>query len=311
MTTFRTLALGLAAALAVLAVLATGCSGGEADGDAGASTVARAGEREFSDTGSAAQAPDAAAGDTALSGRRAQTAAALVRQRAVISTGVVSLLSRDAGDTRADVQKIVDVHRGEVTDEETTTDADGRIERSRLVVRVPAADFYQTVEELEGVAELEASTKSSEDVTTQVIDTEARIRAQERSLRRIELLLARAQSIRDIVNIESELTRRQAELDSLKSQQAYLEDQTTMSTITVHIEQKGERREKPETDESGFLAGLSGGWTALQAFATVLAMIAGALLPWAVVLGVLGVPAWLILRRVARRRPVVTAPREG
>jgi hypothetical protein len=308
MTTFRTLALGLAA----LAVLATGCSGGEADGDAGASTEAQVAEREFADTGSAAQAPDAAAGRSVRNGGRAQTAAELVRERAVISTGVVSLLSKDAGDTRADVQKIVDVHRGEVTDEETTTDADGGIERSRLVVRVPAADFYQTVEQLERVAELESSTKSSEDVTTQVIDTEVRIRAQERSLRRIELLLARAQSIRDIVNIESELTRRQAELDSLKSQQAYLEDQTTMSTITVHIEQKrGERREKPGTDESGFLAGLDGGWTALRAFATVLAMIVGALLPWAVVLGLLGAPTWLIARRVARRRPAVTAPREG
>jgi uncharacterized protein DUF4349 len=305
MTTFRNLALGLAA----LAVLATGCSGGEADGDAGATTEAA--EREFADTGSAAEAPDAAGGGGTQNGRRAQTAADLVRERAVISTGVVSLLSTDAGDTRADVQKIVDVHRGEVTDEETTTDADGGIERSRLVVRVPAADFYQTVEELEDVAELESSTKSSEDVTTQVIDTEVRIRAQERSLRRIELLLARAQSIRDIVNIESELTRRQAELDSLKSQQAFLEDQTTMSTITVHIEQKKGEREKPGTDESGFLAGLDGGWRALRVFATVLAMIAGALLPWAVVLGLLGAPTWLIARRVARRRPVVTAPREG
>jgi hypothetical protein len=308
-TTFRTLALGLAA----LAVLATGCSGGGDSEDGATAANPPAGEREFADTdtGGAAEAPAAAGGGSALNGRRAQTAAELVRERAVISTGVVSLLSKDAGDTRADVQKIVDVHRGEVTDEETTTDADGGIERSRLVVRVPAADFYQTVEQLERVAELESSTKSSEDVTTQVIDTEVRIRAQERSLRRIELLLGRAQSIRDIVNIESELTRRQAELDSLKSQQAYLEDQTTMSTITVHIEQKGERREKPETDESGFLAGLSGGWTALRAFATVLAMVAGALLPWAVVLGLLGAPTWLIARRLVRRRPSVTAPREG
>ncbi len=162
---------------------------------------------------------------------------------------------------------------------------------SRLVLRIPASDFAETVGELEKVAELASSNKSSEDVSFDVIDTRARIRAQEQSLRRVELLLERAESIRDVVSIESELTRRQAELEALKSKQAYLSDQTTYATITVYVEQKAEREKpaKPDTDESGFLAGLDGGWTALAAFATVLATIVGALLPWLVVLAILGV----------------------
>ena len=95
--------------------------------------------------------------------------------------------------------------------------------------------------ELEKVAQLESSSRNSEDVTTEVIDTEVRIRAQAESLKRVELLLARAQSIRDIVSIEAQLTRRQADLDSLKSRQAYLADQTSMSTITVFLEKKPEK----------------------------------------------------------------------
>jgi hypothetical protein len=144
-----------------------------------------------------------------------------------------------------------------------------------------------------------------------VIDTAVRVRAQERSLRRIEILLARAQSIRDIVDIESELTRRQADLDSLKSQQAYLADQTAMSTITVHLEQKHEPAKEPDTEEAGFLPGLEGGWGALVAFGTVLATILGALLPWLVVLTVPGIPAWLVVRRLVRRRPVASTPAEA
>ena len=93
---------------------------------------------------------------------------------------------------------------------------------SRLVLRIPASDFTETVDALEKVGELESSNKSSEDVSFDVIDTRARIRAQEQSLRRVELLLERAESIRDVVSIESELTRRQAELEALKSKQAYL-----------------------------------------------------------------------------------------
>jgi hypothetical protein len=73
----------------------------------------------------------------------------------VISVGVVSLLSKDASDTRADVWRIVDVHQGRVTDEETSTDAEGGVQRSRMVIRLPVADFYETVAQLEQVAELE------------------------------------------------------------------------------------------------------------------------------------------------------------
>ncbi len=229
----------------------------------------------------------------------------------MISTGVVSLRSIDATGSRVDVLKIVDVHGGQVTDEETSTDADGEVQQSRMVVRVPVADFYETVDALEKVAELESSNKSSENVSLQVIDNQVRIRAQERSLRRIEILLDRAESVRDIVSIESELTRRQAELDSLKSQQTYLTDQTQLSTITVYVEQKSapaKVAKKEDADEAGFLAGLDGGWSALTAFGTVVATIVGALLPWLVVLAVVGLPTWLVVRRLARRRPPPPVP---
>lgn len=303
----RTSSRAVAAVGVALAGLAlAGCSAGSSSDDAGSSAEMPAEERALAEADGAA---DSAAAIEPATQRRASE---LVRDRAVISTGVVALRSSDAGDARAEILKIVDVHRGVVTDEETSTDGDGAVERSRMVIRVPVSDFYDTVEELESVAELESSDKSSDDVSTEVIDTEVRIRAQERSLRRIEALLARAQSIRDIVSIESELTRRQAELDSLKSQQAYLADQTSMSTITVHLEQKGEATPKPEDDDAtGFLSGFEGGWTALVAFGTVLATVAGALLPWLVVLAVLGTPVWLVGRRLVRRRPTSGAPLEG
>jgi Domain of unknown function (DUF4349) len=299
----------LAFGLAAVGLVAAGCSSGSDSGDSEGSAAPAAdsgAEREFADTGAA----DAAA---APEQQGSVGNADLVRPKAVVSTGVVSLLSDDASQTRADVLKVVDVHRGQVTDEETSTDSDGEVQRSRMVLRVPSGDFYEAVEELEGLAELESSDKSSEDVSFEVIDAEARIRAQERSLRRVELLLDRAQSIRDIVSIEAELTRRQADLDSLESSRAYLADQTSMATITVHLAQEDgpAKKKEPETDESGFVAGLDGGWSALRAFATVAATIVGALLPWLVVVGILGVPTWLLLRRTARRRPATPTVPEG
>jgi len=318
---FTVAALGVAALLTLVA-----CAGADGD-DAGGSTADSAAqpqgasaERQLSGSGDdagGAEAPaeDGADADVSSAGSEGSVAVPVLdAERSVISTAVVSVRSDDATRTRTEVMRIVDVHRGQVSDEETSTDESGQVQLSRLVLRIPASDFAETVGELEKVGELASSDKSSEDVSFDVIDTRARIRAQEQSLRRVELLLERAESIRDVVSIESELTRRQAELEALKSKQAYLSDQTTYATITVYVEQKGEREKptKPDTDESGFLAGLDSGWTALAAFATVLATIVGALLPWLVVLAILGWPTWLLARRFARRRPdAPAAPTAG
>jgi hypothetical protein len=297
-------------------VLLGACGGGSGSGSDTGLTPAHgpAGEMPAAETEADGLAADGAARSTlGTTGDVAQSTSGQqlpdYQTRAVISTGTVSLQSDDVAAAKFDLMKVVDTFRGEISDEETATNDDGEVSRSRLVIRVPSDDFDEVMSELSRVpgTDLRSAKRTSEDVTTQVIDTEVRIRAQEKSLQRIELLLARARSIKDIVWIESQLTRRQAELDSLKSQQAFLADQTTLATITVFLEQTPEKQPpEQDRDEAGFLAGLDAGWDALRSAGTTLATVVGALLPFAVLVLVLGLPSWLLLRPLLRRR----APRE-
>ena len=284
-------AISLAAALGACS---SGSGGSDAGGSGGADSMSAAEPAAPAERGGVAAD---GAGDTASVARVA------VQERAVISVGTVSLSSTDVRASRNEVQRIVDARRGEITGEETQTDDDGDVSWSRLELRVPSERFDEAMDDLEGAGQLEDATRSAEDVSTQVIDTDVRIRAQERSLRRIEVLLDRAGSLADVVRVEAELTRRQADLDSLKQLQAHLAEQTSMSTITVHIDEATGTGPRTDPDEqAGFLAGLRSGWRALAAFATGLATVAGALLPFAVTLGVVAVPLWLVLRRYAGRR---------
>ena len=228
--------------------------------------------------------------------------AVAAQQPALISTGTVSLRSNDVADTRFDVQKVADRYRGQVTDSETRTDQEGEVRDARLVLRVPSTEFTEAMDELEKVADLEASTSTSEDVTTQVVDTRVRIRVQRASIARIEELLQRAGSIRDVVAVEQQLTQRQERLNSLLRQQAYLADQTSMSTITVHVERADAARTEPEPVEAGFLSGLRAGWDGLTTVLLGLATVTGAVLPFVALGLLLGAPAWLLLRPVVRRR---------
>lgn len=311
----------LLATLGLLALLALGCtagpdSSGSADSSAADVVDGSAPNRPGPDGGAAAapqEAPAAESAQTSDTAARSDVDAAgaagaadpLAGARAVISTATVSLESDDVAAARFEVQRLVDELRGQVSDEETDGGADD-VRRSRLVLRVPVARFDDAVAALEEVGRLLSSTRTSQDVSGEVIDVAARIRAQEQSLARVEVLFARASSIRDVVAVEAQLTRRQAALDSLKQRQAYLADQTSLATITVHLQRTPDPEAEPEAEEdeeAGFLPGLDRGWGALTAAGTALATVTGALLPFAVVLALLGVPGWVLLRRRGSRLP--------
>jgi hypothetical protein len=112
-----------------------------------------------------------------------------------------------------------------------------------------------------------------------------------------------------MIRLESEIARREADLASLRAQQDYLSDQTSLATISVTMttpEAAPKGKDDP-LEDAGFLAGLDGGWNALLDALVVVATVLGAVLPFGVVLAVLGVP-FLVWLRTARRRRTAAAP---
>ena len=225
---------------------------------------------------------------------------------AIIQTGTLTVQSDDVARARFDLGKVVDSYRGTIADEKTTASSEGAVRLSRVELRIPSDDFDAAMTDLADLGKVTASTRKAQDVTGEVIDTRARIRAQEQSLARVEVLFSRAEDIRDIVAIEAQLSRRQAELDSLTGQLAYLEDQAALSTITVYLEQAPDDPAPAVAapDDNAFVGGLKGGWHALSALGAGLATIAGALLPFAVVALLVGVPVAILLRRWLTRHPL-------
>lgn len=100
---------------------------------------------------------------------------------------------------------------------------------------VPASRYAATVTGLRGLGEMVSLNQSATDVTVQVIDTDAHVKAARASVDRIEALLGQAQTLDETLRLEQELTSRQANLDSLLSQQAMLSSQVARSTISVRM----------------------------------------------------------------------------
>lgn len=224
-----------------------------------------------------------------------------VQSRAVVVTGQVELRADDLGKVRREVDRLVGRYGGYVADEETFNDATGRTEYSRVELRVPSPRFEDVMSAFEDIATVTSATRQAEDVTTEVIDVEARIRTQEVSLRRLRAFLGRSADLDSVIRLESEIAQREATLESLKAQQSYLADQTSLATIVVSMDRPGSpERAEERWQDGGFLAGLSSGWDALQAAFVVSMTVLGALLPFLVLLGAVLVPGYLWGRRLRK-----------
>ena len=239
----------------------------------------------------------------------------LVQTRAVIKSGQIATTSKNLDEVRQEVDQLLFGFGGVLAGEQTSHDDDGKIESSTLVLRVPVLKFDAAMDALEKLGRMKSSDSKSKDVTTEVIDVNERVETTQDSLDRLQGFLRTSQNIDDLIRFEREITTREAQLQSLTAQQAYLNDQTSMSTITLYLSTAKAYIEPPGAlDDAGFLAGLESGWNALKVFAIATLTVVGAVLPSAVAIALLGFPTLLLVRSLARRRatpadgPATTEP---
>jgi hypothetical protein len=188
---------------------------------------------------------------------------------------------------------------------------DVRGDNASLTLHIPSNDFDKALGELSGLVPPEgvrSRTQTAEDVTEQLVDVESRIATQRVSVDRVTALLGRAQTVAEIVQIEGEVTRRQADLESLEKRREALSGQVALSTVTVRVTKSGQLAGPPPAaeDSGGFLAGLAGGWHAFLTAGGWLLRVVGALLPFLIALGIPAFYAWRW--RTRRRRSAPLAP---
>lgn len=221
--------------------------------------------------------------------------------RAIIRTGSLTVEGDDVSDLRQKAVTVVASLNGQVASEDTGSDPDGTITRSNLVLKIPTKSFETAIQRLSGLGKRLQIHQESTDVTEQVVDVASRIASQRASLERMRVLMAKANSISDIVSVESELTRREADLESLLAKQKNLALQTDLATLTLTLTQQGKPPVQTEDEpDKGFLAGLKGGWNAFTATFSALATVAGALLPFVVLLAIIAVPLWRFRHKLRR-----------
>ncbi|MGP6171256.1 DUF4349 domain-containing protein [Microbacterium sp. A196] len=227
--------------------------------------------------------------------------------REIIRTAQATLRVKNIEDASDAIAAIAEEHGGyvESTELRAAQMVDGAVADAPeaegygwISIRVPSADLTVIIDELGSTGTVLASSVSQQDVTSAAIDLRARVETTRASVQRLTELMANTASVGELIEAESALAERQAQLESYEQQLAALDDQVAMSTLQVELTRS---TGATAADPAGFGDGLLAGWNGLIVSLNALVIAFGFLLPWLAVAGVVVLIIWVIRRRRPHR----------
>jgi hypothetical protein len=210
--------------LAVVSLLAACASAGSARAPAGASSGA-GGEQP------AAEEPG---GDGDFAGGEAIGGVPLadLAERKIVRTGEVTLEVPAVGSAVGELRAMALALGGYVSGSRTG----GEDEAATVTLRIPADRFDDALDRLHAMdGEVRVEATRDEDVTSAVVDLEARIRNLQASEAQYRLLVRRAEKIDDVLAVQSRLDQVRGEIEQLTAQLTQLNGLAALSTLTVTL----------------------------------------------------------------------------
>ena len=270
--------LGLAAVLLIVAAACTGST--ETSGSASG--------------GAADRAPNAAA----AAPKTVQPASGALQSRDVVRTATLGLRTADVDHAANGVVRLGSANQGRVDLDQRTT-VNGR-RTAEVVLRVPPTMLEAVIGEVDSLGTEVSRSVRGADVTASKADIGARVATLTASVKRLQGFLAHSGSISDLVSLESQLTQREGDLESMQAQRRALSDQIALATLTVDLAMRGTPA-RGAVGPAGFGSALAGGWHALVVSMRWILAALGYTAPIALVLALAAVVA-VVLRRRRRHK---------
>lgn len=294
----------LAAALAAVlfAGLLTGCGG-----SSGATATGAAAVQETA--GSAME--DAANGTDGGAGAADLGSGALTPQdsRKIIYNATLWLETKQFDQASADLLEAASQAGAYVQSSESSGSAEQGDRSVYYTLRVPADHYSEFLNAAAQAANLIRRSESSQDVTAEYVDLEARLASLEQQRQRLDELAAQAESLEDLLAIESQRSEVQYQIESYTGQMNVLQDQISYSTVDVYLDEVTELTPQSTSFISRVGSAFRGSWSGFVSVVQELVIGLIYLLPFLVVAAVVIVAVVLLARRAAQKRPQPVPPK--
>lgn len=143
-----------------------------------------------------------------------------------------------------------------------------RYRHADLTIRIPAEKLEDFTDDVAQISNITSTNETTDDVTLSYVATESQKIALETEQTRLLELLAKAETMADILKIEERLTQIRGQLESIISQLRVYDNQVNYSTIHLSISEVTEYTDttEPETLWDRIVEGSAASWKAFGRF---------------------------------------------
>lgn len=244
-----------------------------------------------------------AQGDVSLAQTDAARANEGAAERKIIRNAELNMEVNSPADVQRKITSIAESHGGFVV----SSDAKQRDSEDQakpemtvtIVVRIPWQQFNAVVGEISSTAtHIRANKTTGQDVTEEYLDLEARIKNKKALEAQFVEIMKQARTVSDALEVQGQLSEVRTEIDRLEGRRHYLENQSSLSTITAMLQTP-----TPLVSTSGFFynvkKALGNGVDIAASITLFLIQAALALLP---VFVLIFLPIGLLVRYLLRRK---------
>lgn len=155
-------------------------------------------------------------------------------EQKIIKTGNIKFETNDLSETYNQMIVVVKKHKAFIQND--TEGKDNFSVFKNITVRVPSKNFDLFIKDIsKGVAYFDNKEISSQDVTEEYIDIDARLKAKKVLEARYIELLKKANKVSEMLEIEAQLSAIREEIEAKEGQLRYMQSQVSMSTINIEF----------------------------------------------------------------------------
>lgn len=167
-----------------------------------------------------------------------------VSKKRIIKDGRLGIRVSELENTKSRIDSLIICHGGYYANERLNN-SDWEISYS-LNIRIPSVNFTRFISDIEtGDGEILYKEINARDVTDQFIDLETRLENKRSYLKRYNDLLVKANSIKEILEIEEKIRVLEEEVESTTGRLKYMSDLVDYSTLDLTISKQRDFRYNP------------------------------------------------------------------
>jgi hypothetical protein len=210
----------------------------------------------------------------------------------------ISVKSGSFDTSLASVRSLVELEQGYVSGQDAQANpiTNDQIRTGVITFMVPATKFDETIDALAKMGKVQNEHISGNDVSLQYVDLHSRLANEEAQRDAMLALLAKAQTVEQIIQVQNQIGSITGQIEQLKGQIQYIEHNVAFSTVTVQITEAGAPVTAAPSDSWGFASALSDAAHNFVATVNYLVTGLGAVGPILILLGV----GYLLWRRAGR-----------